>query len=140
MDKSTTTGDKASNSKKGNGSNTKKGKWKGKGKSNNTYKDSFKGDCDELKGKVYYIGSNKQTDNCNTTTEAILEYFLRTYTHGLDVVESLEDLQEKDFSSEMPVMGTPATGASDEEKQALKDSYKEEMKQFVGKKECCKQT
>ena len=31
MDKSTTTGDKASNSKKGNGSNTKKGKWKGKG-------------------------------------------------------------------------------------------------------------
>ena len=31
-------------------------------------------------------------------------------------------------------MGTPATGASDEEKQALKDAYKEEMKQFVARK------
>ena len=61
------------------------------------HKESFKGECEELHGKVYYIGSAKQADNYNTTTEAIMEYFLRKYTHGLDLVQTLEALKMKDF-------------------------------------------
>ena len=74
-------------------------------------------------------------DNYNTTTEAILEYFLREYTHGLDVVESLEALKTKDFTNDVPVEGTPPTGASDKMKAALKAVHIEEMKQFVQRKQ-----
>jgi len=123
------------NTKKTNNSGGKKQRWKGKKNTNNTTKETFKGDCDDLKGKVYFIGSEKQTDNYNTTTEAILEYFLREYTHGLDVVESLEALKTKDFTNDVPVEGTPPTGASDKMKAALKAVHIEEMKQFVQRKQ-----
>ena len=122
------------NTKKTNNSGGKKQRWKGKKNTNNTSKETFKGDCDDLKGKVYYIGSAKQADNYNNTTEAILEYFLRELTHGLDVVESLEGLHEKDLTKEIPVEATPPVGASDELKSALKAVHQEEMKQFVQRK------
>ena len=107
------------NTKKTNSSGGKKQRWKDKKSSNNTSKETFRGDCDDLKGKVYFIGSAKQADNYNNTTEAILEYFLREYTHGLDVVESLEGLNEKDLTTEVPVEATPPTGASEELKACL---------------------
>ena len=72
--------------KKSTNSGRRKQRWKGKKSSNNTSKETFKGDCDDLKGKVYFIASAKQADNYNNTTEAILEYFLREYTHGLDTL------------------------------------------------------
>jgi len=62
-----------------------------------------------------------------------MEYFLREYTNGLDVVESLEAYAQKDFTSETPTLSIP-TNATDEEKAALKDAYKEEMKQFIARK------
>ena len=123
------------NTKRTNSSGGKQQRWKGKKPSNNTSKEIFKGECEDLKGKVYFIGSAKQTDNYNNTTEAILEYFLREYTHGLDVVESLEKLQEKDLTNEVPVEATPPDGASEELKAALKAVHHEEMKQFVQRKQ-----
>ena len=48
-------------------------------------KDDFKGECEDLKGKIYIVGSAKQADNFNNKTEAIMEYFLREYTYGLDL-------------------------------------------------------
>ena len=86
-----------------------------------------------MHGKVYYIGSAKQADNYNTTTEDIMEYFLRKYTHGLDLVQTLKALKMKDFGSEMPVLSVPS-GVSDEQKAVLTDVYKEETKYFVKRK------
>jgi len=125
------TNNKSQNSNR-KGNKSKKANWKSS-RLPSANKDSFKGDCEELKGKTYFVGSAKQVDNFNTTTEAIMEYFLREYTNGLDVVESLEAYAQKDFTSETPTLSIP-TNATDEEKSALKDAYKEEMKQFIARK------
>ena len=37
-----------------------------------------------------------------------MDYFLRKYTHGLDLVQTLEALKMKDFGSEMPVLSVPS--------------------------------
>ena len=58
-------------------------------------KDDFKGECEDLKGKIYIVGSAKQADNFNNTTEAIMEYFLREYTYGLDVVVHWKTMKRK---------------------------------------------
>ena len=92
---------KSFNNNRRRGNNQSKSNWKSNQTSTNN-RDNFKGDCDDLKGKIYYIGSTKQVDNYNTTTEAILEYILRTSTNGLDVVESLEALQQKSVITEVP--------------------------------------
>ena len=110
------------NTKRSGNQGGKKQRWKGRKSTNTNTKETFKGECDDLKGKVYYIGSAKQADNYNTTTEAIMEYILREFTHGLDVVESLEALKEKDFTNDTPVEGTPPEDASDALKTALKQS------------------
>ena len=81
----------------------------------------------------FYIGSAKQTDNYNTTHEAIMDYFLVKYTHGLDLVQTLDALKMKDFASDMPVKNIP-TSASDQQKDAIADAYKEEMKYFIERK------
>ena len=86
-----------------------------------------------MHGKIFYIGSAKQADNYNTTHEAIMEYFLRKYTHGLHLVQTLEALKMKDFGPDMPVQSIPA-GASDEQKAAISDAYKEEMKYYIKRK------
>ena len=125
------TNNKSQNSNR-KGNKSKKANWKSS-RLPSANKDSFKGDCEELKGKTYFVGSAKQVDNFNTTTEAIMEYFLREYTNGLDVVESLEAYAQKDFTSETPTLSIP-TNATDEEKSALKVAYKEEMKQFIARK------
>ena len=39
---------------------------------NNYNKERFAGESEALKGKVYFIGSIKQADNYNLTTEAVL--------------------------------------------------------------------
>ena len=82
-----------------------------------------------MHGKIFFIGNAKQTDNYNTTHEAIMDYFLRKYTHGLDLVQSLEALEMKDFDSELPTRIVRA-GASEEAKEAIADAYKEERKQL----------
>jgi len=120
--------------------NTRNGK-KNKGKDkkpSNSNRENFKGDCDDLKGKIFFIGSSKQADNYNNTVEAILEYFLRSYTHGLDLVESLEALKEKDFQGEVPIAMTADPNASEEEKTAIKEAHREEMKQFISRKSMLK--
>ena len=83
------------NTKKNGNQGGKKQRWKGRKSKNKNNKETYKGECEDLKGKIYYIGSAKQADNYNTTTEAIMEYILREFTHGLDVVESLEALKER---------------------------------------------
>ena len=65
-----------------------------------------------------------------------MEYFLRKYTHGLDLVQTLEALKMNDFGPDMPVQFIPS-GASDEQKAAIVDAYKEEMKYFLSKGRIC---
>ena len=62
-----------------------------------------------------------------------MDYFLRKYTHGLDLVQTLEALKMKDVGSDMPVKNIP-DDASSEQKDAIADAYKEEMKYFVKRK------
>ena len=120
------------NSSKRKGKNSKGAQWKSN-RLPSANKENFKGECEELNGKIFYIGSPKQADNYNTTHEAIMDYFLRKYTHGLDLVQTLEAMKMKDFGSEMPVKTIPS-GATDEQKEAIADAYKEEMKYYVKRK------
>ena len=64
--------------------------------SNRDNRSGFKGECEELKHHVYFIGNLKQAGNFNNTTEAILAYIQRTYDYGNDVMEALENLEAKD--------------------------------------------
>ena len=53
---------------------SKSNKQRFKNNRNNYNKERFTGESETLKGKVYFIGSIKQADNYNITTEAILLY------------------------------------------------------------------
>ena len=87
-----------------------------------------------MKGKVYFIDSTKQADNYNRVTEAILEYFVRNYTYGVDIVESLEELTLKDMRKFRPKKEKPPDDADEEEKEAIEDDYKEDMKHYGQRK------
>ena len=45
-------------------------------------RDKIEGESDQLKGKIYYIGSVKQVDNFNTATEIILQHIQRSLDQG----------------------------------------------------------
>jgi len=120
------------NSSKRKGNQSKKAGWRSS-RLPTARKDDFKGECEDLKGKIYIVGSAKQADNFNNTTEAIMEYFLRDYTYGLDVVVSLENYKEKDFTPNMPVKNIPE-GLSKETKESLELAFDGEMKQYIKRK------
>ena len=127
----------ANASKKGNSGNggRYKGKPKGKQASTKSYKETFKGECEGLQGKTFYIGSTKQADNYNQTLEAILDYIMREYTNGMDVREALESMEEKDFSVEMPKIMTLDDKATAEEKKSAEKLHDIELKLFVERKD-----
>ena len=127
----------ANASKKGNSGNggRYKGKPKGKQASTKSYKETFKGECEGLQGKTFYIGSTKQADNYNQTLEAILDYIMREYNNGMDVREALESMEEKDFSVEMPKIMTLDDKATAEEKKSAEKLHDIELKLFVERKD-----
>ena len=93
-DQPNTNGGSTNNNNNGNNSNRRNNNRRNniRRSNNNNYrnnnnknkKEGFKGECNELKGHVYFIGSVKQADNFNNTTEAILSYIQRTYDYGND--------------------------------------------------------
>ena len=103
----TTSNNTSQNTSRRRGNGSRKAQWKSS-RLPSASKDNFKGECEELHGKLFYIGSAKQADNYNTTHEAIMEYFLRKYTHGLDLVQTLEAMKMKDFGPDMPVQSIPS--------------------------------
>ena len=72
-----------------NGKGKQKQKSKGGGKQYNNTKETFKGECEGLHGKIYSFG-NRQVDSYIQTTEAILDYIMRECTNGMDIREALE--------------------------------------------------
>ena len=100
------TNNNSHNSSRRKGGHSKKAGWRSS-RLPTAKRDDFKGECEDLKGKTYIVGSAKQADNYNNTTEAIMEYFLREYTYGLDVVVSLENFEEKNFTPSMPMITIP---------------------------------
>ena len=118
-----TSNNTSQNSSKRRGNNSRKAQWKSS-RLPSAGKESFKGECEDLHGKVFYIGNARQTDNYNTTHEAIMDYFLRKYTHGLDLVQTLEALKMKDFASDMPVKNIPASASQDNRMQLLMPTKK----------------
>ena len=101
----------------------------------NNQNKEFKGDCDDLKGKVYFIGNMKQADNYNNTTEAILSYIQRTYDYGNDVMEALEALEEKDFNDLMPKKGDLGASPTEDQKEVAMMILKSEVQKFVERKQ-----
>ena len=95
----------------------------------------FKGDCDDLKGKVYFIGNMKQADNYNNTTEAILSYIQRTYDYGNDIMDALDELEDKDFAALMPKKAALGDKATDDEKEVAVMILKSEVQKFVERKQ-----
>ena len=98
-------------------------------------KDEFKGDCEDLKGKVFYIGSMKQADNYNNTTEAILAYIQRTYDHGSDIMEALDELVDKDFTGLMPKKMNLGDQASKDEQEVATMILQSEVRKYVDRKQ-----
>ena len=122
-----TRGNQRSNNNRRNNNNNNR--------SQRSKKDDFKGDCEDLKGKVYYIGSMKQADNYNNTTEAILAYIQRTYDHGSDVMEALETLADKNFSGLMPKKMELGSEPSKEEQEVATMILQSEVRKFVDRKQ-----
>ena len=102
---------------------------------NKPKKDGFIGECDDLKNHVYFIGSIKQADNYNNTTEAILTYIQRTYDYGIDVVEALNKLQAQDFNSLMPKKIALDQSATKDEEEVATMILKSEIQKFVDRKQ-----
>ena len=103
MSEQTTTNTSQGN--KGNNNRNFKGKKKFHGNNrnhNNNKREHFKGECDDLKGNVYYIGSAKEADNFNNTTEKILSYIIQTYEYGEDVEGALKKLEDINFDELKP--------------------------------------
>ena len=143
-DQPNTNGGSTNNNNNGNNSNRKYNNRRNniRRSNNNNYrnnnnknkKEGFKGECNELKGHVYFIGSVKQADNFNNTTEAILSYIQRTYDYGNDTMEALENLQEKDFMSLMPKKPN-MDKASEDEKEIINMILKSEVQKYVERKQ-----
>ena len=129
-----------SNNNSGKKNQSGKGNQKGKSKKNynkqyRNKKDNFQGDCDGLKGKVYYVGSAKQADNYNNTTKAILAYIQRTFNHGTDVMQALDDLNDIDTAKWRPKPETADATASDMEKKMVEQINASKVKKYVDQME-----
>ena len=68
-------------------------------KNRNDNKPNLAGETEELGSNVYFIGSFKQQENYDKTTEAILKYIQGKFDYGVDVVKSLEDKEKIDFDT-----------------------------------------
>ena len=74
---------------------------KGHGKNTNFKPKTLKGDCEELKDNVYYLGYG-QAEKYEKTIEAILNYIQRTYINGKDLKNAIKKGKEYDFEAEKP--------------------------------------
>ena len=119
----------------GNNNPTNRGGNRRKFHKKKSNKETFKGECQELEGKVYYIGTASQADNYNTTTEKILSYIVRTYDHGIDVKDALVKLEDKDFEDMIPKQKETKRTTTDEEKKVIEMILKRQVDKFVDHQE-----
>ena len=113
-----------------NGKGKQKQKTKGGGKQYNNTKETFKGECEGLHGKIYSFG-NRQVDTYTQTTEAILDYIMREFTNGMDIREALEQLEDKNFNADMPKRINLPENASDDDKKTAEKIFELELKMYV---------
>mmetsp|Transcript_13632 Transcript_13632/g.25640 ORF Transcript_13632/g.25640 Transcript_13632/m.25640 type:complete len:110 (-) Transcript_13632:1191-1520(-) len=92
---------KSWNRQKGNGPVTK----------NQSTKSAFKGAISALNGNVFEVHNKASKANqYQKTTQAIAAYANRTMKYGKDMRYIIENLQEINFASMVPVEPTNATG------------------------------
>jgi hypothetical protein len=77
-----------------------------------------------LADHIYFVGSSKAANNYIKTTDFIINHIKKTYTHGDDIGKALEELQEIDWDSLMPVLKQPKAGLERAEAEAMRESYK----------------
>ena len=67
-----------------------------------------------LKDHNYYIGNSKQASDCKTTTEFIINHIKKTYNHGKDIAEALNELKpvdQADWALQLEVSVIPGNDA-----------------------------
>ena len=101
-------------------------------------KDRFHSESEHLKGKIYFIGSVKQSDNFNTTTEAILQYIQRSYDQGALVVQALRQGEEINFNQMMPVKIPLPEDATQEQRDVAAKILDCKIQKYVDAKEAYK--
>ena len=69
-----------------------------------------------LEGYWFYVGSDKQASDFETTYEYMVNYIKRTYTRGNDIAESLRKLEEPDTSLWKPSLEVSLSTDTDKEK------------------------
>ena len=69
---------------------------------------------------VYYVGSNKQASDFETTNEFMINYIKRTYTRGNDIAEALRNLEEPVIEDWKPKLKTSIKKNEDEKKRTQK--------------------
>ena len=114
------------------GNNRNRQKFKGN-KSGN--RERFQGECESLKGKIYFMGSAKQADNYNTTTDAILQYIQRTLDQGALVAQALRSGEDLDFTSMMPDPINLPESASQQQKDIATKILDRKIQKFVDAQE-----
>ena len=114
------------------GNNRNKQKFRGNKTAN---KERFQGESESLKGKIYFVGSAKQADNYNTTTDAILQYIQRTLDQGALVAQALRAGEDLDFTSMMPDPIDLPEGASQQQRDIATKILDRKIQKFVDAQE-----
>jgi hypothetical protein len=86
---------------------------------------------------VYYVGSNKQASDFETTNEFMINYIKRTYTRGNDIAEALINLEEPVMKDWKPTLKTSNNKNQDEKKREDKEyelDYKGELDEYLKRK------
>ena len=88
-----------------------------------------------MKGKIYFVGSAKQADNYNTTTDAILQYIQQILDQGALVAQAFRASEDIDFTNMMPDPIDLPEGASQQQKDIVTKILDWKIQKFVNAQE-----
>ena len=128
---------------RGRGNGRGRGRGRGRSSRNNTSGTAYKPTTKKtLTDFTYYIGSSKQSNDCQLTTEFIVNHIRKTFEHGNDIATSLETPRgDFDFDKVKPSLGISTEDPSkekakyDKETREFEMMYSQELKMFLSRKE-----
>ena len=96
----------------------------------------------KLQDHYFYVGSNKQASDFETTYEFLVNYIKRTYTRGNDIAEALRKMENPHTDTWKPSLRISLSTDTDENKregQQYKLDYKAEFDEYMKRKRTFKE-
>ena len=91
----------------------------------------------KLEDHYFYVGSNKQASDFETTYEFLVNYIKRTYTRGNDIAEALRRMENPDTDTRKPSLQISTSTDADENKREGRQyelDYKAEYDEYMKRK------